>query len=116
MRPYRARRKDNNEWVYGWYIKTDFADYIVPAEYVVNWKVFIEVHPASVAQSTGKHDKNGDEIFEGDRDKDKGIVKWSEYFAGFVLTFTDENGKEIDDDISLQDSKTWFEIIPEEKP
>ena len=56
MKPrlYRGLTKDG-KWVYGWYVKTDFAHYIVPAEYAVNWKVFVEVIPETVGQSTGKY-------------------------------------------------------------
>jgi len=81
IREYRGKRKDGKGWVYGWYIKTDFAVYIVPAEYVVNWKVFIEVIPETVGEFTGKEDKNGVKIYEGDTILPKGnktyyFVKW----------------------------------------
>ena len=74
-RLYRARRIDNNEWVKGWYAKIEDEHFIIPAtattcqSRIITEHEFIEghveVHPSTVAQSTGKEDKNGDEIFEG---------------------------------------------------
>ena len=76
MRQYRGLTKDG-KWVYGWYIKTDFAHYIVPAKYTVNWKVFIEVIPETVGQSIIVE---GKEFYEGDVTKDDtgdlGVVRF----------------------------------------
>ena len=86
MRPYRARRIDNNERVYGSLIVHNAYDLnngihkpeplrTFIRECDVKWRnepndkcwthFQYEVHPETVAQSTGKHDKNGDEIFKG---------------------------------------------------
>lgn len=97
MRTYRGKTKEG-KWVKGWYIKTDFADYIVPSEYVVNWKVFIEVIPETVGQSTGKTDINEEEMFAGDIIKfdyeygvghyetRQGEIYWDEKTSGFYVS------------------------------
>lgn len=93
MRKYRGINKDTKQWVYGWYIKTHFAHYIVPKDYTVNWKVFIEVIPETVSQATGRKDKKGVEIYGGD--------KWKR--GDFVAI------------IVFKDSQWKFETAPESK-
>lgn len=72
MRPYRAKPIDpklagEDGFVYGWYVKADFAHYIVPAKYIVNWKVFIEVIGDTVGQQVGLKDKSSKkDAYEGD--------------------------------------------------
>lgn len=68
MRDYifRGKRKDNGEWVYGWYAPLVCNDKtIIPNIRDANgsdWKVI----PETVGQYTGLYDKTDRMIFEGD--------------------------------------------------
>ena len=65
---FRGKRKDNGEWVYGYYIRYGWThqekDYIVPL--YASDLYAKEVIPSTVGQFTGLTDKNGKKIFDGD--------------------------------------------------
>lgn len=106
----RAKRKDNGEWVQGYYlkhntVKTCFStDDPKPKHYIIyegscDWGLMppllmAEVDPDTVCRYTGRTDKNGKCIFESDifvySDEYSYVVKWDSKKVGFCAECMNE--------------------------
>lgn len=93
---FRAKRKDNGEWIFGNLIQTDDGVYIiqnyVPQHLIKNY----EVDQSTVCQCTGLKDKNGKLIWENDiiecKDEKHNFqtqIEWDAYCAGFIFQDTE---------------------------
>jgi len=115
MRPYRGKRIDNGEWVYGWYFEVGKDSFILnnpcfrcvhldiindggpavnqPLMPVLSEENFVKVDPKTVGQQTGLKNKNGKEGYQDDialcSDGEYGLIVWKN--AGWYLKRTSKS-------------------------
>ena len=107
---FKAKRKDNGEWVEGYYQKRydllgNEEHLIFHADSYTVWE-YAEIDPETLCQFTGLCDKNGNKIWENDilmahldesypEDVTYITVKWN--FAGFVAYEAGTDGEYLDE-------------------
>ncbi len=94
MGKYRGQKLGTKEWVYGYYVSVGWQTVIYTGEMEKElpahepW-IFHDVDPKTVSQFTGKTDKNGVELYGGDKletmnKKGYHVIVWDSEDACFM--------------------------------
>ena len=95
---FKGKREDTKEWVYGYYVRLPDAAGSVhmmhaPANNPDESNKAFYIDPETLGRFTGKLDKNGAKIFEGDKVKiydlgEYGVVRYNDNFTEFYVDFS----------------------------
>ena len=104
-RQYRGKRADNGKWAYGWlyigansWILENEPPHQDPDKGLFFFKP-IEVVPETVGQSIGRDDKEGKEIYGGDKVKGKWQVDREKVITGVVKYYSNHGLYAIVDEV-----------------
>lgn len=93
---FRAKSINNNKWVEGSFVKTFYNCFIIPMnDETIRAMEIVSVYEDSVCDFTGKKDKNGNKVFEGDFDADGNVAVWCESCNGWEFGALDIPTNEI---------------------
>ena len=118
---FRGKESDDGSWVYGWHCRYPFGrwplkDAIIPSEDAEDgYHHFVEVDGSTVGQFTGRLDKNGKRVFEGDvldffSGEFRGVVLWGDHDQCYIISPNGDENLHLDD-FGNYGNAEYFQII-----